>query len=130
MKSKSNYTLQARFHAIPLAIGSAIYLTNENLTDDYAERLIARYIKVYNAREEEFSPEMMFDKFPKNWKKGQTELKKRLKVKKVETPVVETPVVETEKPDEELTFSELRNKYPDIKAASKTSFLEKLNAPE
>lgn len=71
MKSTSNYQLEAKYEAIPLKVGSPIYLTNQNLTDEYAEQLIARYVKVHDAKGKTFDPKTMFSKLPENWEEAQ-----------------------------------------------------------
>ena len=67
MSKECSYTLQKRYETIPLKIGGAIYLTNNNLTNEYAESLIGRYLDIYESKNEDFNPSLLFSEFPKDW---------------------------------------------------------------
>ncbi len=133
MENKCDYQLQLRYIGIPLKIGGAIHLSNANLTNEYAEQLISRYLDVYEKKAEEFSPALLFSKFPENWEDAHFEEASNIDVDL--EPVSETeiePVKVDEhravNPDEDLKLPELREKYPKIKAISKKDFLEKVKA--
>ncbi len=119
MSNECNYVLQKRYNGLPLAFGSKVLLNNTNLTDEYAEQLISRYLDIYESREDDFEPSLLFTKYPANWEDAQFE--------KEEVHVTSAGSQEQEPEDAELTLSQLRKKYPGIKAGSAKSFLEKLN---
>lgn len=90
-KINSGYVLKKMYEGIPLdAFKSNIRVSNRNLTDEYAEFLLANHGR----------GEDLFEKMPER-KKGQ---------------------------NKDLSLSELRAKYPEIKNRSKEGFLEDLNA--
>lgn len=120
MNTNCNYKLLPKFHGIPLEFGSSVFLTNANLTNEYAEKLISRYLDVYEQKEEDFNPEMLFSEFPTDWEEAHFEADLE------DLDLNEEEVNETEVADEDLKLSELREKYPDIKAGSQKAFLEKL----
>ncbi len=102
MNSNCDYKLHKKYNGIPLDFGSQVLVTNANITNEYAETLISRYLNIYKNKNEEFDVSLFFEKFPNNWND-------KFFVK-----------------DEDLKLSELREKYPETKAISKTEFLEKL----
>lgn len=55
----SDYELQKEYNGIPLEFGSGIYVTNDNITNEYGEKLKERFAKLGTA------PEIIFTKFPK-----------------------------------------------------------------
>lgn len=124
MQNDCEYELQPRFHGLPLEFGSAIHLTNANLTNEYAERVIGRYIDDAEARGEEFHPSKLFAKFPEDWEERIFDF-----VDPGENPPTQNPLKETEQPkeDKDLTLKELRKKYPDIQAKDKREILRKLD---
>lgn len=46
MESNSQYKLLSKREGIPLEFGSNIFVTNKNITDEYAEKLIQRFTSV------------------------------------------------------------------------------------
>lgn len=106
-KTESNYKLQKRYNGIPLKFGSSIFVTNDNITDEYAEIIIGRFLDIYENKEQDFEPSMLFEKYPDNWEDSQFDFEDILS-------------------DEDLTLKELKNKYPEIEAKSKKAFLKKL----
>jgi len=80
MENDCNYKLHKKREGLPLAFGSNIRVTNRNLTDDYAKKLIKRYQDV----KKDFDISYLFSKFPVQ----------EVEVKEVQ----EVEVKETEKP--------------------------------
>ena len=126
MKQNCDYLLQQRYNGLPLKVGGAEYVTNENITNEKAQTLIKRYLDVYKDRSEDFNPALIFEKFPKSWNK-------KVKVEATES-IPEAPAEETTSEastatnDADLSLAELRKKYPNIKSTSKAGFLEKIKA--
>lgn len=54
MENQSNYRLKEKYNGLPLEFGSSIYVTNANITDAYAKKLLKNY-----------KAESIFDVFPK-----------------------------------------------------------------
>jgi hypothetical protein len=134
--NKSTYRLHAKFNNIPLRFGSSIFVNNENITDELAEALVSRYIDVADAKEEEYKIDSMFEKYPENWEEAQYTDEDTTDEDTTDEDITDEDttgqldlVVESEKnADEDLTFTELKTKYPDVKANSKVNFLKKLKA--
>lgn len=57
MENSCNYKLKNKYNGLPLSFGSQIYVTNNNITDEYAEKLLERYEK-----------DVIFEKYPKEKK--------------------------------------------------------------
>lgn len=53
MENTCKYKLKAKYNGLPLAFGSQVYVTNNNITDEYAEKLLERY-----------EADVIFDKYP------------------------------------------------------------------
>ena len=64
MENNCKYRLKEKYNGLPLEFGSAIYVTNNNITDDYAKKLLERY-----------DPETIFEAFPKEAKAKESENK-------------------------------------------------------
>lgn len=64
-KNRSQYKLLKKRNGIPLEFGSAVLVTNANITDEYAEILIKRYKKV----NPNFKLEDLFEVYPENTSK-------------------------------------------------------------
>jgi hypothetical protein len=69
MASTKNYRLKEKYNGIPLKFGSNTYVSNSNITDEYAEILLEKH-----------KAEDIFEVYPK----------KKTTVKATETPVTET----------------------------------------
>jgi len=108
MENKSNFRLHKKREGVQLEFGSGIHVTNSNITDEYAMKLLERYYKVHG----ESAVEMLFDIYPDN-----IEFNGAANQKETETE---------ESDDETLSLPKLREKYPNISARSKKEFLEKL----
>jgi hypothetical protein len=65
MENESKYRLHKKREGLQLEFGSATFVTNKNITDEYAETLINRYKKVFENKGEEFSLDYLFDTYPK-----------------------------------------------------------------
>lgn len=65
----SQYRLKEKFNNIPLEFGSNIFVNNNNITDEYAEKLLERY-----------NAEKIFDVYPTEDAKKETQFKKRVDV--------------------------------------------------
>lgn len=80
-ENKSNYILHKKREGLQLRFGSGIIVTNDNLTDEYAESLIDKYSK----QDPNFEPSFLFSKYPVKETKVQTETvapkKRRTKAK-------------------------------------------------
>ncbi len=63
MAQTKNYKLKEKYNGLPLKFGSNIYVTNINLTDEYAEILL----KKHNAED-------IFDVYPKTTKETNPEV--------------------------------------------------------
>jgi hypothetical protein len=68
-ESKSQYKLHKKREGLPLAFGSSIFVTNNNITDEYAEALITKYKDITP----DFEPSYLFEKFPVKEIKIETE---------------------------------------------------------
>jgi hypothetical protein len=60
MENDSKYRLHKKREGIPLAFGSNIRVTNRNITDAYAEKLIKRYQEL----KKDFDVSDLFSKYP------------------------------------------------------------------
>ena len=60
MENDSQYRLHKKREGIPLAFGSNIRVTNRNITDTYAKKLIKRYSEITK----DFELSYLFSKFP------------------------------------------------------------------
>lgn len=60
-ENKSNYKLHPKREGLQLKFGSNIHVTNNNLTDEYAEILIARYKEL----KPDFELSYLFSEYPK-----------------------------------------------------------------
>ena len=60
-ESNCKYKLLPDCQGLPLEFGSDIYLTNQNLTDEYAEKIIENYL----SQDKNFELQTIFEKFPK-----------------------------------------------------------------
>ena len=113
MENSSNYQLHKKREHLQLEFGSNIRVSNANITNKYAETLIARYLPIHG----EETLDYLFSKYPAPPAKEDA-LKVAEQVKESEVAI--------EKTDQDLTFKELQKKYPTIKARSRTKFLAKL----
>lgn len=86
MENTSNYRLHKKREGLQLEFGSSIFVTNKNITDDYAEKLIKRFHDLKN----DFKLEDLFSHFPQP------------KTEKVEIEETTTEVVEEKKPRKRL----------------------------
>lgn len=59
-ENTSNYRLHKKREGMQLAFGSSIIVTNNNITDEYAEALIKRFSKT----KPDFCPSYLFSKYP------------------------------------------------------------------
>lgn len=64
MQNDCEYRLQARYNGIPLKFGSSTFINNSNITNEFAEKLMERYTKLYEAKGEVFNPSTIFEKYP------------------------------------------------------------------
>ncbi len=80
MENTCNYKLKAKYNGLPLAFGSQIYVTNNNITDEYAEKLLERY-----------EAEVIFDKYPVN-----KEVKKEI-IQETDNNIVSEPQQQSRK---------------------------------
>jgi hypothetical protein len=71
MENKSNYKLKEKYNGLPLEFGSNILVNNNNLTDEYAKKLL-----------EKFEAEVIFEEFPTPGKQVK-EIKVKALTKKV-----------------------------------------------
>ena len=144
MSKQSDYKLKNKFNGLPLAFGSPVLVTNANITNDYAETIISRYLDIYEKKEEEFTPELFFEEFPENWEDAHYSdggdqnpsqdiggnLDEETNQGVDGGGLQQDPTNKTqqglEKKDTELNLKELRAKYPTIKATSIEVFLNKL----
>ena len=113
MENSSDYVLHKKREHLQLEFGSNIRVSNANITNEYAEKLTARYLPIHGDETLDY----LFSKYPTN---TGTEIVSEV-VKEAEN--TEATI---EKTDQELTFPELKEKYPHIKARSRTKFLAKL----
>jgi hypothetical protein len=60
MENKSQYKLHAKREGIQLEFGGSLFITNENITDRYAEKLIKRF----KENNPDFKLEDLFEVFP------------------------------------------------------------------
>lgn len=60
MENNSKYELHKKREGLPLEFGSNIFVTNQNLTDEYAFKLIERFSEI----NENFKLEDLFSKYP------------------------------------------------------------------
>ena len=96
MENKSNYILHKKREGLPLEFGSKIRVNNANITNEYAQKLIKKYMPIHG----ENTLNYLFQKYP--------------------------TVNEKVKESTELSLSELRKKYPEISARSREDFLQKI----
>ena len=61
MENNSNYVLHEKRQGIPLGFGSSVFVTNSNITDAYANKLVEKYKKVQG---DEFKMSFLFSKYP------------------------------------------------------------------
>ena len=64
MENTSKYRLHKKREGLQLEFGSSIFVTNKNITDDYAEKLIKRF----STLKPDFKLEDLFSQFPKTTK--------------------------------------------------------------
>ena len=60
MENDCKYRLHKKREGLPLAFGSNIRVTNRNITDEYAKKLIERYSEV----KKDFDISYLFAKYP------------------------------------------------------------------
>jgi hypothetical protein len=60
MENDCKYRLHKKREGLPLAFGSNIRVTNRNITDQYAKKLIKRFSDL----KQDFDPSYLFSKFP------------------------------------------------------------------
>ena len=131
--------------------GTNKYFSDLNLTDEVAEKLLkvnpnraALFAKIPDGALERLAKEKAEEEekakaeaerlaAEEAAKKAEAESKEQEDAKNLEVVTDDQPSEQPqpeekaeEKPDEELTFTELREKYPDIKARSKEGFLKDL----
>lgn len=73
-QNKSNYKLKEKYQNIPLTFGSNIFVNNDNITDEYALKLLDRYKE----------PSKIFSEYPKEVLDVQ---EKEIEVEQEETPI-------------------------------------------
>lgn len=61
MDNNSDYVLHEKRQGLPLGFGSSIFVTNNNMTDTYAEKLVEKYKK---AQGDSFKMDFLFSKYP------------------------------------------------------------------
>ncbi len=74
MENTSNYQLHKKREGLQLEFGGSIFITNENITDRYAEKLVKRFKEM----NKDFKMEDLFEKYP-------TEVKETTPVKTKKT---------------------------------------------
>lgn len=103
--------------------GTNKYYSDSNITDEVAEELL----KVNPNRSQLFAkmPKGALDRLGKESEKDEAQAKEDAEAaaKKVDIKDTDSDEVKT---DEEMNLTELREKYPDIKARSKEGFIEDL----
>ena len=85
MENTSQYKLHKKREGLILKFGSAIIVTNKNITDTYAETLIERFTKVFENKGQEFSLDYLFETYPKEVVKA-TETQVETETKTVTKP--------------------------------------------
>ncbi len=60
MENTSNYQLHKKREGLQLEFGGSIFITNENITDRYAEKLVKRFKEM----NKDFKMEDLFEKYP------------------------------------------------------------------
>jgi hypothetical protein len=115
MENSSDYQLHKKREHLQLEFGSNIRVSNANITNEYAKRLISRYHPIHGEKTLDY----LFSKYPKN----ETEIVVEELDVNIENLIKNT----AEKPNDELTFSALKLKYPNIKARSREKFLAKIS---
>ena len=78
MENTSQYRLHKKREGLQLEFGSSIFVTNKNITDDYAEKLIKRFSDI----KPDFELSYLFSQFPET------------KIEIVETEATQAVVVE------------------------------------
>ena len=78
MENTSQYRLHKKREGLQLEFGSSIFVTNKNITDDYAEKLIKRFSDI----KPDFELSYLFSQFPET------------KIEIVETETTQSVVVE------------------------------------
>lgn len=78
MENNSQYRLHKKREGLQLEFGSSIFVTNKNITDDYAEKLIKRFSDI----KPDFELSYLFSQFPET------------KIEIVETETTQSVVVE------------------------------------
>lgn len=90
MDSNCKYILHKKREGIQLEFGSNIFVNNNNITEEYANKLISKFKTVLG---DKFSMDYLFSKYPKE------EPKKEVKnIEVVSEEVKEQPVKKTRKP--------------------------------
>ena len=64
-ENTSQYKLHKKREGLQLKFGSAIFVNNTNITDEYAETLIERFKTVFDNKNEEFKLDYLFETYPK-----------------------------------------------------------------
>lgn len=86
MDSNCDYKLHKRFNGIQMGFGSNKILSNNNLTNELAQRLIEKHKAIHEKKGTKFNISFLFQKYPKDWDK------KAIEVIEVEQPeVIEAP---------------------------------------
>jgi hypothetical protein len=62
MENTSNYQLHKKREGLQLEFGGSLFITNENLTDRYAEKLIKRFKEI----NPDFQMDDLFEVYPTN----------------------------------------------------------------
>ena len=65
MENKSQYKLHAKREGLQLEFGGSVFVTNENITDKHAEKLIKRFKEINS----DFKMEDLFEVYPKEVEK-------------------------------------------------------------
>lgn len=60
MENTSNYQLHKKREGLQLEFGGSLFITNENITDRYAEKLVKRFKEI----NKDFKMEDLFEKYP------------------------------------------------------------------
>ena len=116
--TECDYALQKKYEGITLGFGKSTVITNTNITNEIAEKLIAKYSEIYEKKGKEFEAKEMFVKFPENWEDKQFNLE----------DIGLKPIKKAKEKAAKPKLKDLRKQYPNIKATSVDSFLEKVKA--
>lgn len=75
MDSNCDYKLHKKYNGIQLGHGGQV-LSNRNLTNELAEKLIENHKSIHERRGTEFKIDLIFQVFPKDWDKKEIKVEK------------------------------------------------------